>query len=209
MAKGYHSRSPEEFREYLESIKKDNKKAFWKQFIIFVDIIIIMVIFYMVYQYINPAAMTTNPGSVVENFEGGRIRLTASQIHSGSEVKLYMTADNKTKGLYRLPGDDWSLDYVWKTESGIVCSRGNKKWERKGEPIPPESNGLLEIFLPTPDPNSSIPGCSKEHFTEKKLFGIGSFKKRILELELILQSKRDQGRFSIGMNPYLKNPPAP
>ncbi len=54
MSGGYHSRSPEEFRDYLDKIKADKGKRNVKNFIIFVDIILLLVVFYMASRFMNP-----------------------------------------------------------------------------------------------------------------------------------------------------------
>ncbi|MCC5815838.1 MAG: hypothetical protein JJT78_13880 [Leptospira sp.] len=208
MAKGYHSRSPEEFQEYLESIKRKPRSAFWKQFIIFVDIIIIMVIFYLVYQFINPGSMNLSQKSIVEDFQGLRLSLSASQISANDGAVLYLVLDNKTKQLKTIPGENWKFQYTWMTENHDNCGGGEFTFSQKPQAIPPESTALLEIPLPPPSQAVKIEGCKKEHFTERKLFGLGSFKKRILILETNLLQKSsenksvDEAKFSISLNPY-------
>lgn len=206
MGKGYHSKSPEEFREFLEDIKKNQKKAFWKQFIIFVDIIIIMVIFYVVYQIINPGSMNLTQKSVVENFQGMRMSLTASQIHSQDGALLYLVAENKTPDLISIPGENWKIQYKWITEDGVLCSQGNYIFVSQPKPIPPTATALQEILIPPPHPDSSPNPCKREEFTKRKLFGIGSFQKRILKLKVLLNDNSHTEEFEIEINPFSGNP---
>lgn len=54
MAKGYHSRSPEELKKYLESLNQKSKKRNWIQIFIFIDILIILFAFYHVAKNFSP-----------------------------------------------------------------------------------------------------------------------------------------------------------
>ncbi len=54
MAKGFHSRSPEELRVYLEGLNKKSKKRNWIQIFIFIDIVVILFAFYLVSKNVSP-----------------------------------------------------------------------------------------------------------------------------------------------------------
>lgn len=50
MGSGYHSRSPEELRQYLESLNLKSKKKPWMQYIIFANIIGILFVMFVIFQ---------------------------------------------------------------------------------------------------------------------------------------------------------------
>jgi hypothetical protein len=51
----YHSRSPDEFKKYIEGLSATPKKRNWRNIIYFVDILLLMFVFYMVSKLLNPA----------------------------------------------------------------------------------------------------------------------------------------------------------
>jgi hypothetical protein len=203
MAKGFHSRSPNEFKDYLDGLKKDQKKVFWKQLIIFVDIILIMLIFYVVYQFINPGSINLGQKSVVENYQGMRMSLSASQIDQSDGALLYLVVDNKSALVHSIPSPDWKVFFQWNTESGILCDQNEYIPMQSPKKIPPYSSTMLELPIPPPTNPNSLTECSIEEFQKRKLFGIGGFKKKVFHLKITIQDKNmEMAEFQVPINPF-------
>lgn len=203
MSKGFHSRSPNEFRDYLDTLKKNQKKVFWKQLIVFIDIILIMLIFYVVYQFINPGSMNLGQKSVVENYQGMRLSLTASQIDQYDGALLYLVIDNKSNLTHRIPPPDWKVHFHWNTESGILCDQNKYILLQSPKDVPAHSTTMLELPIPPPTNPNSLDECSKEEFQKRKLFGIGGFKKRVFLLNITIEDKNmEKAEFQVPINPF-------
>lgn len=205
MGKGFHSRSPEEFREYLDSLQKNQKKTFWKQLIIFVDIVLLLLIFFFVYQYIQPGSFSQSQKITVDNFQGLKLGLSASQIGSYNGAFLFLVLDNQSGIDQNLPSPDWTLTYAWRTPDDRLCEERPFQWQTPSRLVTPNTVLVLEIPLPPPQ-NPELPDCQESQFTGRNWFGIGSLKKRVLHLHLHLRNALGEtATFELPLNPYHKN----
>jgi len=83
MSQGYHSRSPEEFKEYLENLNKKKKKKNLSQFIILADIVILLLIFYIMVNQFNKA--------------GGKVDFIRSKKVQVKNATFYLTRGEENK----------------------------------------------------------------------------------------------------------------
>lgn len=201
MGKGYHSRSPDEFREYLKSLNQKNRSHFLKQIIILVDIVLIMVIFYMIHQMIAPSPSGVGNKTTIENFQN--IRLTLSSSHTRNDIGafLYLILENKLSKPVDLT--NWGISYQWKTNKEETCDNGILKLHSFPKILEPNSTHMLEIFVPPPNQNLNLPkGCKKEHLIKRNFFSWGkSYPKLLLEIS-IHDSNENQNQFYIYINPF-------
>ncbi|MDX1957444.1 MAG: hypothetical protein SFU98_02670 [Leptospiraceae bacterium] len=117
MSKGYHSRSPDEFKKYLQELSGGDKKKNWKQFILFLDVLLLLFVFYL-------ASKALNPGSDIKFQPSERVMIEDVEyyfVRSESMLKDELTyfLFTTTKKEKKLPDRKASLSFV--TESGLVC----------------------------------------------------------------------------------------
>ncbi|WCL48094.1 hypothetical protein [Leptospira sp. GIMC2001] len=208
MAKGYHSRSPEEFREHLKSLEKTSRKKNWKQIIILIDIFLLLLVFYFIYLNLNPGSLNLGSKAKVENFHGLNLTLSSSQISNSSVVLLYLLVDNQTDNPISIPEDDWNFIYEWRTVDGEVCESGNYK-STNNYSVQSKSQWIMEIPLHKPTNPNEIKGCSPVAFNEKKRFGLGFLQNQHLYLDFRIRKNskddmkaRNQAEFLIQLNPF-------
>lgn len=96
MSKGYHSRSPEEFRDYLDKIKADKGKRNVKNLIIFVDIVLLLVVFYMASSFMNPGGDVQVKKSDKVSREGLEMYVAKSNQKDKDIARYYLFINNPT-----------------------------------------------------------------------------------------------------------------
>jgi hypothetical protein len=203
MAKGYHSKSPEEFKEYIRNLNKSNKKKNWKQLIIFLDIILLMLIFYFVYQNVNPGIMNIASTSNSVQWKSLKLSLSASQIHSPSQAMLYLLVQNSTNDSIIFPDKNIQFSYSWKTEKSEICNSSNYDYKMESRTIFPNTSTAIEIPIPAPQPHPSIQECNKEYLTKKSRFGFGSLKSKVLTLTIKIRNDKEEFvELSLPNNPF-------
>jgi hypothetical protein len=203
MAKGYHSRSPEEFKEYLQNLQNTKRKKNWKQILIFIDIILLMLIFYFVYQNINPGIMNSSGSSGKVTWNQASLSLTASQYNSSANILTYLLVENSTNSSFEFPEPGLHYAYYWKSEKRETCKYSKYDIKIAQRTIQAKSSTVIEIPIPSPDAASKIYECSKEYLSEKSKFGIGALKSKILFLGFIIQDKENNETvLEIPSNPF-------
>lgn len=203
MAKGYHSRSPEEFKEYLKNLQNSKRKKNWKQIVIFIDIILLMLIFYFVYQNINPGILNSSTRSDFVSWNQLKLSLSASQYNTSANTLTYLLVENPTNAAFEFPESDLEYAYYWKTEKRETCKFSQYKIELAKRSIPAHTSTVIEIPIPSPESNSQIPECNKEYLAKKSKFGIGALKSKVLLLGFIIKDPKEQEIvLEIPWNPY-------
>ncbi len=203
MAKGYHSKSPEEFKEYIRNLNQTNKKKNWKQLIIFLDIILLMLIFYFVYQNVNPGVMNIASTSNSVQWKSLKLSLSASQVHSPSQAMLYLLVQNTSDSPILFPDKGNQFSYIWKTEKSEICSSSNYDYGMGSRTILPNTSTAIELPIPAPQPHPSLQECNVEYLTKKSRFGLGSLKSKVLILTIkITNEKGDSVDLSLPNNPF-------
>jgi hypothetical protein len=201
MGRGYHSRSPEEFREYLDSIRNNQKKRNWKHIIILIDIIIILFIFYFVYRYLNPSSLNPKAAQSYQT-ESLRVSVTASQSSGGDGALLFLLAENLSNSEVLVPNKDWKFQSEWLSPFGVLCDKRILVQSRAPISIPANSTAVWEIPVPPPS-QTTEDSCKKSSFTERPRYGLDSFRKRTLVLRLqITNEKSELWEFDLNLNPY-------
>lgn len=144
MAKGYHSRSPEEFRSYLDEIRKRNKKRNWKN-ILLIDVIILAFVFYLANRALNPSfELSAKKSNKVQHDSGFEIYFTRSTETSQKQVSYFLMSTNQTFQEKTFPDDNLEIDFTVLSREGSVCLKEPIKLEPKK--VKP---GMTEIFILT------------------------------------------------------------
>ncbi|TGK17170.1 hypothetical protein EHO61_12150 [Leptospira fluminis] len=141
MAKGYHSRSPEEFREFLKQVQKKGKERSRTKFILFLDLILLLFIFAVVARLINPLAFTGRKESKPTQDSEIRILVSADR-EGGKEVPVFFLFMTNSSGKeIRYP--DRQTEFIGKisTSSGLSCLE--EEWKIPEKTILP---GKTEFF---------------------------------------------------------------
>lgn len=79
MGKGYHSRSPEEFRDFLKQIQTKGKEKSRTKLILLFDLILLLFIFAVVARIVNPLAFTGKKESNQITVSGVQLRVSESR----------------------------------------------------------------------------------------------------------------------------------
>lgn len=109
MGQGYHSRSPEEFRQYLDSLNKNKKKRSLTQVIIIVDILLLMWVFYMISRFLFPGMETSFKPSNKVRIDNTEVYFVKSNENTESETTFFLFASNKSNKDTSFPPEDTKL----------------------------------------------------------------------------------------------------
>lgn len=121
MAKGYHSRSPEELKEYLESLNKKTKKRNWVQVLILADIIILLFVFYMISKKITPdMEIIFKPSNKIQvkDFESYFIKSNESEKKS---VSYFLFITKLVNTPIQFPIQDMKIQFSLNTSQQEIC----------------------------------------------------------------------------------------
>ncbi len=206
MGKGYHSRSPEEFREYLKSIGKENSKKKWRQFIILIDIFLLMIVAYLVFRSLNPGSFqdpTISTKQIVDSFP---IYLSLSREPDESYQGYFLFIENNSDAPIKVPLTNWKSEFRILTKDGLFCFAEALKFEEKI--IPSRSKGFLYYSLSLAKLKDLEPNCRTEVFDEDYSFFRSKFKNLTLNFhsQILLTTPTEKKIFQIKQKPYrIKN----
>ncbi|MEM7184953.1 MAG: hypothetical protein AAF518_28930, partial [Spirochaetota bacterium] len=120
MARGYHSRSPEEFREFLDSLNQQNKKKTWRNIVIFLDIIILCVVFAIAVKFLNPGRVS-NRSNKVRSANVQMYMTRSSQAIGKQQVSYFLMVENLSSQDLIFAKDGVQGEFL-RTSVTIVCS---------------------------------------------------------------------------------------
>lgn len=146
MSKGYHSRSPEEFQEFLKKSREAGKSKNRSKLILFFDVILLLFIFAVVARLLNPLAFTGQTESKEVPWEELQLRVTSSR-EAGKDLPVFfLFAKNQGKVSREFPSKEESLSLKISAGDGLNClSEVLHFSERRIEP------GSTEYFRYSPD----------------------------------------------------------
>jgi len=124
MANGYHSRSPEEFREYVKSLNKDSRTKSWRNVLIFIDILLLLLVLYMASKKINPSVNINYKSSSRITVNSLQLNFTKSNTAPLDSVGYFLFVSNKSK-TEKLFGRDLKISLQVKSETGKECFTKN------------------------------------------------------------------------------------
>ncbi|MCE9499350.1 MAG: hypothetical protein K8R21_02430 [Leptospira sp.] len=118
---GYHSRSPEELREYLSGLKKKDKKRNWIQILILVDILILMFVLYFVFKNMNPGSGTTLKTSNHINLNELELYYTRSRESEPDSISYFLFFKNNDNRDTKISGNDIRGIFRLETDKNLKC----------------------------------------------------------------------------------------
>ncbi len=122
MANGYHSRSPEEFRQYVKSLNKDSKTKTWRNVLIFIDILLLLLVLYMASKKINPSVNLNYKSSnrIINN----EMQIYASKSSNSppDSVGYFLFVANKSS-VEKTFGRDLKIILSVQSETGTICHK--------------------------------------------------------------------------------------
>ncbi len=118
MSKGYHSRSPEELRAYLDRWKNKDRKKSWRNILIFLDLLLLMFVFYLVSKKLGSGG-EYRKSSEKKIFESIEWQLTRSNTVISEQLGYFLFAKN-LKNEVIIP-DKLNAVLTLKSETGLIC----------------------------------------------------------------------------------------
>ncbi|WP_411822435.1 hypothetical protein [Leptospira sp. 'Mane'] len=205
MGQGYHSRSPEEFREFLKSIDQKSKKLRWKQIIIIIDVLLLLFVFYLAFRAINPGSFADPTQSTKQIIDGNSAYLSLSREKEDDFQGYFLFVENKSSEEITVPKADWAGEFRILNKEGIVCYSEKPNWEPRK--IPANSKGFLYHSVSLKKLKETDPICRKEIFDEDYSFfrskfsslGLGFFS------QIVVSTPNRNYIFQIKQKPYREN----
>ncbi|MCG6145388.1 hypothetical protein ND856_10305 [Leptospira bandrabouensis] len=202
MGKGYHSRSPEEFREYLKQIGDKNKKTRWRQIVLLIDLVLVVLIFYIGFRALNPGSFQNRTQSDKQIVDGYPTYLSLSREEDDKFQGYFLFIENNTKLPIEFPNPKWKSEFRIKTRLGILCFQEDIHWENRT--IPPNANGFLYHSVSKEKWKGLVSDCRKEIFDEEASIFRSKF--RSLDLgfysQVLIHSEDRTYTFQIKQKPY-------
>lgn len=125
MGGGYHSRSPEELREYLDSLNRTTKKRPWMQYIIFANIIGILFVMFVIFQEKGIGSGVTFKASNKINMEEFEIYFTKSNEITTDSISYFIFVKNKSLTENTFPNKDLQVLFTLTTDEKEECLQKN------------------------------------------------------------------------------------
>ncbi|GBF49298.1 hypothetical protein LPTSP4_08080 [Leptospira ryugenii] len=202
MAKGYHSRSPEEFREYLKSLEKSKSKWKWRQIVLLLDVILLIFVVYLVFRELNPGSFQDPNLSTKQVIDGYQSYFALSREADEHFQGYFFFLENKSEIPLQIPLPDWKSEFRILTKEGIECYHQKVDW--KLTEVPARSKGFLYVSIPLSALKTSNTVCTKEIFDEEYSFFRSKFKALTLyfQAELSIQSKTQRYVFLLKQKPF-------
>jgi len=120
MGQGYHSRSPEEFRKYLADLNSSPKTKSWRNVLIFIDVLLLLLVLYMASKKLNPSVGMSLKSSPKLNIGGLQIYITKSNNPPPDSIAYFLFVANKSSKEQNF-GRDILLKLSTRTETGKEC----------------------------------------------------------------------------------------
>ncbi|MDL5245091.1 hypothetical protein QRD38_04630 [Leptospira weilii] len=199
MGGGYHSRSPEEFRKFLEESRKQSSGGkFSRVRLIFIlNLVLVVLVIGMVARTMNPGAFTVQSSS--PKFKIGSITLYVKSSREGKEgfptFFLFMKNEDNSKET-RFPDTSWNFKILLSNKDGINCV--DTIWNVPQKTLYPGKIEFARFRLDDDAIDLLPPDCkvkASESFLERVFRRVHS--PSGLKLELIVSHKEGQTFLSI------------
>ena len=121
MGSGYHSRSPEELRQYLDSLNLKNRKRPWMQYIIFANIIGILFVMFVIFQDKSLGLGSSFKAS--NKIQTGELEtyFTKSNESTPESVSYFLFVKNTSQIENNFPKQDMQILFTLTTEEKEEC----------------------------------------------------------------------------------------
>lgn len=120
MGHGYHSRSPEEFKKYLSELNTPSKAKSWRNILIIIDILLLLLVLYMASKKLNPAVGVSFKTSPKVSIGELQLYITKSNTPPPDSVSYFLFVANKSTHPEDF-GKDILLKVSTRTETGKEC----------------------------------------------------------------------------------------
>ncbi|TGK05262.1 hypothetical protein EHQ53_16600 [Leptospira langatensis] len=121
MSKGYHSRSPEEFQEFLKKSREDNKNKSRGKLILFFDLILLLFIFAAVAKVLNPLAFSGQSESKEIKIQNLSFRLSSSRESTKDLPTFFLFLKNQGNETVQFPDAKDRIQVRISTSDGLNC----------------------------------------------------------------------------------------
>ncbi len=163
MGSGYHSRSPEELRQYLDSLNLKSKKKPLMQYIIMANIIGIMFVLFVVFQDQNLSSSFKPSNKIqVEELEA---YFTKSNEASPDSTSYFLFVKNLAASENSFPKEDMQILFTLTTEEKEECLQ--KKFDLSQKKITVKNTEFFSLQI---DENEikKTPTCDTFFHRKKK-----------------------------------------
>lgn len=145
MAGGFHSRSPEELREYLSKLHSGGGKKNARNFIVFLDIILLLVVFYMASRLMNPGGEVQLKKSEKVEWGGLELYLTRSNQKDSDIATYYIFYNNTSQEIKKFQNiEKGNLEYI--SETRTVCLQKPFTLEKKEVPAYSRESSTIQVL---------------------------------------------------------------
>ncbi len=151
----YYSRNPEEFQKYLTNLKADNKKKNWRNLIYFIDLALLMLVFFMISKLINPALDVNLKSSTKEQVNGLEIYFTKSNQTEKDIVTYFLFLKNLTSNSTNFP--EVTAEFTIQNELGNLCYKKELTFSQKM--ISPNVIDFISFVIPKISRENLSPEC--------------------------------------------------
>lgn len=125
MGGGYHSRSPEELREYLNSLNLKTRKRPWMQYIIFANIIGILFVMFVIIQDKGLGSGLSFKASNKVQLEELEAYFTKSNESTAESITYFLFVKNQVTKDNTFPLPDLQVLFLLTTEEKEECLQKN------------------------------------------------------------------------------------
>lgn len=196
MSKGYHSRSPEELRNYLDSWKNKGRKKNWRNILVFLDILLLMFVFYLVSKKFGTAG-EYRKSSEKKIFESMEWQLTRSNTVISEQIGYFLFAKNLSRSA--VEPEKLKAVLTLKSETGLVCR--SETYVLPKQKIQPNERAYYSLEFNTGKP-SEYPEDCKGLFRHppfpKTVYNVFDFSKKYrVDMNLELKLKETDLKFVI------------
>ncbi|TGK24372.1 hypothetical protein EHQ05_15735 [Leptospira yasudae] len=193
MGGGYHSRSPEEFRKFLEESRKQSGGGrFSRVRLIFILNLVLVVL------VIGMVARTTLPGAFTVQSSSSKVRMEASTLYVKSSrdgkdgfPTFFLFIKNETETAIRFPDPTWKFQIFLSGKEGLNCLDTN--WDVPERTIQPGKIEFARFRVNDDTIDSLPPDCkikSSEGLLERIFRRAGG--KSGLKLEVTVSHKEEK-----------------
>ena len=166
MGSGYHSRSPEELRQYLDSLNLKSKKKPLMQYIILANIIGIMFVLFVIFQDQNLSS-TFKPSNKIQ-VEELEAYFTRSNESSPESTSYFLFVKNTTTADNAFPKADMRVVLTLTTEEKEECLQ--KKYDLPVKKIAPKSTEFFSLLIEESEIKKTTTCDTFFHRKKKKAF---------------------------------------
>lgn len=123
MGGGYHSRSPEEFRKFLEESRKQSGGGKFSRIrlIFILNLVLVVLVIGMVARTMNSSAFTIQSSSPKLRMDALTLFVKSSREGKEGFPTLFLFMKNEENSEIRFPSKDWNFKILLSNKDGLNC----------------------------------------------------------------------------------------